>query len=111
MFMSHHVCIAQQDMMKTMIMMKIIMMMKKYNFIYPMHYTFCNVNVSPCLYSSTEYDEDYDNSDDQYKFAEAVQNMSVFDQFYVISTFENIEVRRHVCLTLCMSILFTGLSL
>ena len=50
------------------------MVIKKYNFIYPKHYNFCNVNASPCLYYSTEYDSDYENDEDYYEFAEANQN-------------------------------------
>ena len=47
---------------------------KKYDFISPKHYSFCNVDVSPCCYYSTEYDEDYDNKTYYYEFSEAVQN-------------------------------------
>ena len=45
-----------------------------YNFTYPSHYNPCNVQASHCLYYSTEYDPDYDDDDDFYEFAEAIQN-------------------------------------
>jgi len=83
-----------------------------YNLIFPKHSNFCNVNASKCLYYSTEYDSsDYDNDEDCYEFAEAVQNdrtefslsyndscriNGVFDKFYSNQALENIEVRRHV---------------
>ena len=55
---------------------------KEYNPIYPEHYNFCNVNASPCLYYSTGYDEDYDNNENYYEFADAVQNARIdFFQF------------------------------
>ena len=40
---------------------------------YPRHYNFGNANTSNCLYYSTEY-SDYDDDEDHYEFAEAIQN-------------------------------------
>ena len=45
-----------------------------YNSLYPKHYNFCNVKASQRLYYSTEYDSDYDDDENVYYFAEAIQN-------------------------------------
>ena len=45
-----------------------------YDFIYPRHYDFCNVNVCHSLYYSTEYVSDNDEENGMCEFAETVQN-------------------------------------
>ena len=45
-----------------------------YDFIHPKHYKFCHLNASQCVYYPTEYDSDYDNHEDMYKFGETVHN-------------------------------------
>ena len=69
-----------------------------HNFIDPKNFNSCNANVCQYLYYSTAYDDDYDDGDDFYDFAEIIQNdratffssynnlcriKGVFDKFYL----------------------------
>ena len=45
-----------------------------HRFIYPKHHDFWYENVCHSLYYSTEYDDDYDDENGFYEFAETIQN-------------------------------------
>ena len=83
MLMPHNVCITQQSMMKTMMVMIIMSLLKQCRMI---ELSFCASYNDLCRING------------------------VFDKFYSKSAFENTHIRRNVFLTLWISILLVGLS-